>query len=97
VDNLGDRSTTAVRVNVILGGHVEVVEGLRSIQPHSSIRYPEKADSEMKLFTRYGEIENLQIIVTHTHGLAKKVYKLPQISEWDRYALWKGGPIVLEP
>jgi len=97
IDNLGDRPTTVTRVNVILGDHVEVIEGLRSISSHSSIRYPEKIDSELKLFTRYKEIRDLKIIVIHTHGTLEKIYKLPQISEWDKYALWKGGPLLLQP
>jgi hypothetical protein len=97
IDNLGDRPTTVTRVNVILGDHVEVIEGLRSISSHSSIRYPEKTDSELKLFTRYKEIRDLKIIVIHTHGTLEKIYKLPQISEWDKYALWKGGPLLLQP
>lgn len=97
VSNLGDRATSVARVNVVLGDHVEVIEGLRNIQSHSSIRYPEKTDSEIKLFTGRKEIENLRIIVIHTHGQYEKAYKLPQIAEWDKHALWKGGPIVLEP
>ena len=70
---------------------------LRNIQSHSSIRYPEKTDSEIKLFTGRKEIENLRIIVIHTHGQYEKAYQLPQIAEWDKHALWKGGSIVLEP
>ena len=97
LDNIGDRSTTVTRVNVILGDHVEVIEGLRSIQSHSSIRYPKKADSEIHLFTSYEELENLRIIAIHTHGTSEKIYTLPQVSEWDKHALWKGGPLVLQP
>jgi len=97
IDNLGDRPTTVTRVNVILGDHVEVIEGLRSIPSHSSVRYPEKTDSELKLFTRYKELRDLKIIVIHTHGTLEKIYKLPQVSEWDKYALWKGGPLLLQP
>jgi len=97
VDNLGDRSTTVTRINVILGDHVEVIEGLRSIPPHSSIRYPEKMDSEMKLFTSYKELKNLRIIIIHTHDTLEKIYSLPQVSEWDKHVLWKGGPLVLQP
>ena len=97
VDNVGDRSTTLVRVNAILGDHVEVLEGLRDVPSHSSIRYPEKTDSAIKLFTRYGKIETLNIVVIYSHGSCEKTYKLPQISEWDKHALWKGGPLVLLP
>ena len=97
VDNLGDRSTTVTRVNVILGNHVEVIEGLTSVPSHSSIKYPREKDAEMKLFTRYEELENLRIIVIHTHGTLEKTYAIPQISEWDKHALWKGGPLVLQP
>jgi hypothetical protein len=97
VDNLGDRSTTVTRVNVILGDHVEVIERLRTVSPHSSIRFPEKKDFSIKLFTQYKEIENLRIIVIHTHGTLEKIFRLPQVSEWEKHALWKGGPIVLMP
>lgn len=97
VDNLGDRPTTVTRVNVALGDHVEVIEGLRSISSHSSVRYPEKTDSEMKLFTRCKELKDLKIIVIHTHGTIKKIYALPLVSEWDKYELWKGGPLLLQP
>jgi hypothetical protein len=97
VDNLGDRSTTITRVNVMLGDHVEVVEGLRNIPPHSSVKYPEQKDSEIKLFMRYKEVKELKLIVIHTHDTLEKSYRLPQVSEWDKHALWKGGPLALLP
>lgn len=77
VSNLGDRATSVARVNVVLGDHVEVIEGLRNIQSHSSIRYPEKTDSEIKLFAGRKEIENLRVIVIHTDGQYEKAYQLP--------------------
>jgi hypothetical protein len=97
VNNVGDRATTVVRVNVILGGHVEVIDGLRNIEPHCSIRYPEKMGAEIKLYTGFEEIETLRIIVIYTQGTIEIERKLPQIHEWDKHSLWKGGPIVLEP
>lgn len=97
INNLGERSTTVTRINVTLGDHVEVIEGLRDIAPHSSIRYPENITDEVKLFTKRKEIENLRIIVMHTHKTLEKIYPLPQAKEWDKHVLWKGGPIALEP
>jgi hypothetical protein len=97
VNNIGERATTVVRINVILGDHVEVIEGLRDVEPHCSIRYPEKAGGEVKLYTGFKEIETLRISVIYTQGTIGIERKLPQIHEWDKHALWKGGPIVLEP
>lgn len=97
INNVGERSTTISRINVILGEHVEVIEGLRDIAPHSSIRYPEKAEGEIKLFSGRKEVDTLDIIIIHTHDTTKSAHKLPQIQEWDKQALWKGGPVVLEP
>jgi hypothetical protein len=96
VDNVGDRSTTVTLVNVIFGDHVETYEKLRDVAPHSSIRYPEPPTSEISLFTSFKGIDNLRIIVKHTHNTIKKEFSVPQISEWDKNALWEGGPMVLE-
>jgi hypothetical protein len=99
IDNAGDRSTTITRVNVIFGDHVEVIEGLRDIQSHSCIRVPEKTDFTIQLVTGIKAIENLRIIVNHTHRrhkLIQKVYPIPQESEWEKRALWKDGPMALE-
>ena len=95
VNNVGERATTVVRINVILGDHVEVIDGLRDIEPHCSIRYPEKTGAEIKLYTGFEEIETLRVSVVYTHGTIGIERKLPQIHEWDKHSLWKGGPIVL--
>ena len=39
--------------------------------------------------------EPLKIIILHTHGKVEKQYIIPSITEWDKKALWKGGPIIL--
>jgi len=105
IDNIGDRATTIVRINVIFGPDVEVIEGLKNISAHSSIRIPEKSDSTIN-FTfpkdvkfadgsekRYFEKEEkLEIIVIHTHNKVEKRYDVPPPSKWQ--ALYKGGPTV---
>ena len=110
VDNVGDRATTIARVNVILGPDVEVIEGLKNVPAHSSIRIPEKPDSFVSFrFPRdvqfldgtrkqyFEKEESLRIIVIHTHGAIEKFYVLPQSSELEKQALFKGGPTVLMP
>ena len=108
VNNVGDRATTIVRVNVILGPDVEVIEGLKSVLAHSSIRIPEKShssisfsfpedvefleDASKKYFVKE---ESLEIVIIHTHGTMKKSYDLPPSSEWEKQALFKDGPTVL--
>lgn len=108
VDNIGDRGTTIIRTNVIVGPNVEVIEGLRNVSAHSSIIIPEKSDSSIGFSfpsdikfpdgTRkqyFKEKEKLEIIVFHTNGKVEKSYDLPPSSEWEKQALFKGGPIVL--
>jgi len=108
IDNTGDRATTIIRVNVILGPDVEVIERLTSIPAHSSLRVPEKPDSsisfsfpsDVEFFDgtrkRYFEKEEkLTITVLHTHGKVEKIYDLPPSSEWEKKAVFKGGPTVL--
>ena len=110
VDNIGDRATTIARVNIILGPDVEVIEGLRNVLAHSSIRIPEKPHSSVSFsFPRDVEFldgtreqyfekeESLKIIVIHTHGTIEKSYDLPPSSELEKQALFKGGPTVLMP
>jgi len=97
VNNIGERSTTISRINVILGDHVEVIEGLRDIRPHSSIRYPEKIDEEIKLFTGRKDVDRLEIIIIHTHNTTRRIYKLPPMQDWNKFALWKDGPMILIP
>lgn len=96
IDNIGERSTTISRVTIIFGDHVEVTEELRDIAAHSSIRYPKKPDTTIKLFAGRKEIKDLSVSVTHTHKTFCKVYKLPQIQGWEKNALWKGGPLALQ-
>ena len=109
INNTGDRATTIVRTIVILGPDVEVIEGLKTLPAHSSIRIPEKQDSSLTFrfpeeveFTngtrrRYFEQqEKLEIIVHHTHETLKKSYCLPPSSDWEKQALYEGGPILLD-
>lgn len=108
VDNTGDRATTIMRMNVILGPDVEVIERLTNISAHSSIRIPEKSDSSISFSfpsdvefldgtrKRYFEKqEKLTIVVFHTHGKVEKSYDLPPSSQWEKQAVFKGGPTVL--
>lgn len=97
IDNLGERSTTITRIILVMGGYVDTIEGLRNLPTHSSVRYPEKEDSKIELVSRLKELKDLTITVHHTHGTSKRTYSIPQVSEWDKNALWKGGPIVLIP
>jgi hypothetical protein len=108
IDNAGDRATTIIRKNVILGPDVEVIEELESISANSSLRVPEKPDSSIGFSFPYNvafpdgtrrkyfeKQEKLAIIVFHTHGKAEKTYELPPSSEWKKQALFKDGPTVL--
>ena len=108
VDNTGDRGTTIIRTIVTLGPDVEVIEELKSVSAHSSIRVPEKSLSTISFSfpkdvqflngTRRQYFENqekLKIRIMHTHGETGKTYDLPPSSEWERQAVFKGGPTVL--
>jgi len=95
LDNIGDKSTTVRRVTVMFGDHVEVIEGLRNLPSHSSIRYPEKKE-DMSLFTGLKELSNLRIIIMYTHKTIEKIYSIPPESEWEKRALYKGGAMALD-
>lgn len=97
IDNTGDRSTTVKRVNVVMGPHVEVIDELRTVMAHSSIRYPEKTDSyisfefpELVTFDNgtkrryFDKEEELKMYVWHTHGKVEKVVRLPPASRWEK-------------
>jgi hypothetical protein len=108
VDNSGDRATTIVRLIVVLGPDVEVIERLTNLSAHSSIRIPEKRDSSISFsFPRDIEFldgtqkqyfvkqEKLTVTVIHTHGEVKKSYDLPPSSQWEKQAVLKDEPTVL--
>lgn len=108
IDNVGDRATTITRINIALGPDVEVIEELKTVSAHSSIRIPEKPNSSKRFNfpedvhfpdgTRkqyFEKEEKLELNVFHTHGQVRKSYRLPPHSRWKKQALFRDGPMVL--